>query len=260
MNIGLALSGGGIRGAAHIGAIKALEEHNITITHIAGTSAGAVVGALYAYGYTWEEMLVFFNKIELFSIKTYALNKPGFIDPEKYYSFFKGYFPEDNFNTLKRELSITTTNILEGKLEVFTTGELIKPILASSAFPGVFSPMHINNKLYVDGGVLNNFPVELLTEKCDKIIGVYVNHFGTIKAHDLKHFHNIIERAINVRIAKDDIKKFADCDLVIAPKILNQYGLFDKKNSDAIFKIGYDSMSDAITNMRLKIKKELGVM
>ncbi|WP_313791554.1 patatin-like phospholipase family protein [Lacinutrix neustonica] len=246
-----------MRGAAHIGAIKALEEHNITITNISGTSAGAVVGALYAYGYSWEEMLVFFKKIQLFNIKNYALNKPGFIDSEKYHSFFKSYFPEDNFNALKKKLVITTTNILEGQSEIFESGELIKPILASAAFPGVFSPIHLNNKMYVDGGVLNNFPVDLLVETCDKIIGIYVNHFDILKVNHFKHFHNIIDRAMNIRIVRDDMRKFSDCDLVIAPAALSQYGLFDKKNTDVIFKIGYDSMIHVLETIDSKSKKEL---
>jgi NTE family protein len=80
MKIGLVLSGGGMRGVAHIGAIKALEEKGIFPTYIAGTSAGAVVGALYAYGYKWEDMLTFFKGIQIFDIKKYAINKPGFLD------------------------------------------------------------------------------------------------------------------------------------------------------------------------------------
>ena len=138
INIGLVLSGGGMRGAAHIGAIKALEEHNIYPTCIAGTSAGAVIGGLYAHGYNCDEMLHFFKTIQLLDYKKYAINKPGFIDSGKYYKFFKKKFPEDSFSVLKKKLFITTTNITDGVLQVFSDGELIKPILASSAFPGLF--------------------------------------------------------------------------------------------------------------------------
>ena len=91
MNIGLALSGGGMRGVAHLGVIKALEERQITSTHIAGSSAGAVVGALYAYGYDWKEILDFFKSVQLLNITKYALGKPGIIDAEKFYPEFKNY-------------------------------------------------------------------------------------------------------------------------------------------------------------------------
>lgn len=246
MSLGLVLSGGGIRGAAHIGAIKALEEHALHPTHIAGTSAGAIVGALYAYGHSCEAILKFFKDINVLDITKYALNKPGFIDAEKFYSDFKNYLKNDDFKVLKKELLITATNILNGNLEVFDTGELIKPVLASAAIPGIFPPVKIKNSYYVDGGTLNNFPVELLKYKCDKIIGVYVNSFETISIKDLKHSHNVVERAFKLKSVKEDQEKFADCDLVIAPKELGKYGTFDKKHLNQVFKLGYDATIKAL--------------
>ena len=241
MSLGLILSGGGMRGAAHIGAIKALEEHGVFPTHIAGTSAGAIVGALYAYGYSWEEMLSFFKKVNVLDIMKYALNKPGFIDAEKFYPDFKAYLKNDDFSFLKKKLSITATNILDGKLEIFDKGELIKPVLASAAFPGVFAPVKINDSYYVDGGSLNNFPVDLLKIKCDKIIGVYVNGFDAVTINDLKHSHNVVERAFKLKSVIEDKEKFSDCDLLIDPKELSKYGTFDKKHLNTIFEIGYNA-------------------
>ena len=101
MNTGLVLSGGGVRGMAHIGAIKALEEHGVKPNYIAGTSAGAIVGALYAGGYGWETIFDFFKSIDLFSINKYALNKPGFVDTEKFYDRFTPFFPQDDFDIPK---------------------------------------------------------------------------------------------------------------------------------------------------------------
>ena len=255
MNLGLVLSGGGMRGAAHIGAIKALEEHNLYPTHIAGTSAVAIVGALYAYGYKWEDILKFFKSVQILDIKKYALNKPGFIDAEKFYPEFKNYIINDDFSFLKKDLSITATNILNGNLEIFDKGELIRPILASAAMPGIFAPVKINDSYYIDGGTLNNFPVELLKTTCDKIIGVYVNGFDTIKINNLKHSHNVIERAFKLKSVKDDQEKFNDCDLVISPKELNNYGTFDRKHLDDIFKIGYDAtIKELVHNNNFLIK------
>ena len=255
MNLGLVLSGGGMRGAAHIGAIKALEEHNLYPTHIAGTSAGAIVGALYAYGYKWEDILKFFKSVQILDIKKYALNKPGFIDAEKFYPEFKNYIINDDFSFLKKDLSMTATNILNGNLEIFDKGELIRPILASAAMPGIFAPVKINDSYYIDGGTLNNFPVELLKTTCDKIIGVYVNGFDTIKINNLKHSHNVIERAFKLKSVKDDQEKFNDCDLVISPKELNNYGTFDRKHLDDIFKIGYDAtIKELVHNNNFLIK------
>ena len=161
---------------------------------------------------------------------------------------------DDDFSFLKKKLNITATNILNGNLEVFDKGELIKPILASAAIPGIFTPVKIKDSYYVDGGALNNFPVELLKPTCDKIIGVYVNGFDTIKINDLKHSYHVLERAFKLKSVKDDQKKFIDCDLVISPEEINNYGIFDKKYLEDIFKIGYDATKKALVNDRFLIK------
>lgn len=246
-SIGLVLSGGGMRAVAQIGAIKALEEHHIIPTHIAGVSGGSVVGALYAYGYDWTKILDFFKNIKVLDLSKYAINKPGILDAEKFYSDFKSYLKNDDFSYLKKPLSIIATNILNGKVEVFTKGELIKPILASSAIPGIFAPVKINNSYYVDGGLLNNFPVEILSETCDKIIGVYVNGFKPITISELKNSYNVIERSFKLRSIKEDEIKFNKCDIIIAPKELRKFGTFDKKNIDAIFNLGYISTNEALS-------------
>jgi len=247
MNIGLALSGGGFRGVAHVGVIKALEEAEISPTHISGTSAGAIVGALYAYGYNWKDILKFHESIQIFDIKKYALGKPGFIDAEKFYSKFNDYLKEDNFNALKKALTITATDLLNGKLKMFSEGELIKPLLASAAFPGVFAPLKIKDSYYIDGGALNNFPVETLTSSCDIVIGSYVNGYDAVTINDLKYAYNVVERAFKLKSVKDDYAKFDTCDLVISPKELSKYGTFSTNYLNEIFKIGYDATKKALT-------------
>ncbi len=239
MNIGLVLSGGGARGAAHIGVIKALEEYGISPTHIAGTSAGAIVGALYAAGVSWSEILNFFKTISIFQTNRYALRKPGFINSENFYDDLKAYFPKDNFDVLKKTLFITAVNVIDGTLKIFSKGQLIKPIIASASFPGVFTPTEINGSFYIDGGTLNNFPVEPLKKDCDKIIGVYVNPLKKISIKDLKHSYTVVERAFKIKSASESMLKFLDCDLVIYPEDLINFGTFGMNNIDAIFDLGY---------------------
>lgn len=246
MNTGLVLSGGGVRGAAHIGVIKALEEHDIYPTHIAGTSAGAVVGALYAGGCTWQEILDFFKTVELFTLKKYARKQPGFVDTVKFYDKLKTYLPADSFEALKKPLYVTATNLLDGTLKVFFRGQLIKPLLASAAVPGVFAPVQINDGYYVDGGMLNIFPVDLIQLYCDQIVGVYVNPFEKVQIEDLKHSYNIMERAYHIKMANESQSKFEDCDLLIRPKNMRNFGMFSMKNVDTIFQLGYESAKEAL--------------
>ncbi|NND79952.1 MAG: patatin-like phospholipase family protein [Maribacter sp.] len=248
MNIGLALSGGGVRGIAHIGAIKALEEHGIFPTHIAGTSAGAIVGALYANGNTWKEILDFFKRVEIFRINKFARNKPGLIDTEKLYDSFMELLVKDDFSALQKPLFITATNILDGTLKIFNEGELIRPILASAAFPGIFTPVKIKDEYYIDGGTLNNFPVDLIKPHCDQIIGIYVNPFGKVKIEDMKYSYNVLERAYKIRTANEFISKFPECDMVICPKGLNNFSTFSMKDMDTVFDIGYNAAKEEIKN------------
>lgn len=239
-----------MRGVAHIGAIKALEEQGIFPTHISGTSAGAIVGALYAGGVGWEEMLIFFKEIPIFHTQKYAYGKPGFIDTEKFYGDFKKYFPEDNFNALQKPLFVTATDVIKGKLKIFHKGELIRRVLASATLPGVFSPINIDGSFYIDGGVINNFPVESLIKCCDKIIGSYVNPLKNIKIEDLKHSYNVVERAYKIKSAMDSLSKFSDCDIVISPQELSAFNTFDMKAIDDIFNIGYSSTVKALKKYR----------
>ncbi|WP_034259496.1 patatin-like phospholipase family protein [Aequorivita capsosiphonis] len=238
-NVGLVLSGGGARGAAHIGALKAFEEYGISPTHVSGTSIGAIVGALYAGGVHWSEIFSFFKETSIFHAKRFAFNKPGFIDTEKFYADLQVFFPRDNFDVLEKPLFITATNVISGNLKIFSKGQLIKPIIASASFPGVFTPTEINGSYYIDGGILNNFPVEPLKKHCDKIIGVFINSLKKVSIDDLKHSYSVADRALKIGAAAESKLKFPKCDLVIAPKDLGSYGIFGMSNADTIFELGY---------------------
>jgi len=255
MTTGLVLSGGGSRGIAHIGAIKALEEYDFEITHLAGTSAGAVVGALYASGRGWEEILDFFKSVDLFSFSNYAWDKPGFVDTEKFYEHFASMLKEDSFEALSLPLYVTATDILEGSLKIFSTGELIRPVLASAAFPGIFAPVGIGESYYVDGGVINNFPVELLAPHCEEVIGVFVGPIEKVKIEDLKHSFNILERAFRIRNACDSAAKLSQCQIAICPQGLQAFRTFSLKEVDKIFRIGYRTAIRALKEAGGRVRK-----
>lgn len=252
MSIGLALSGGGMKGIAHIGAIKALEENNIHPTHISGSSMGAMVGAFYAAGYPPEEIVAFFKAVPLFYPTRYAFGKPGIIDPANFYQDFKKYFPEDNFKALHKKLFVTAVDMLTGNLKVFEEGELIRPFLASSAFPGLCSPVAINGGLYADGGILDNFPIVPLNQ-CDQTIGVYVSPINDIKAESLKYGVDVLERAIRINFSNASAQKFSQCDLLVYPP-LSKFGMFDKNHIDEIFNIGYETTINKLKDVEKQLQ------
>jgi NTE family protein len=236
---GLVLSGGGVRGMAHIGVIRALEENGIYPEYIAGASIGAIVGAFYAAGSTCDEILEFFLNTSMFSVNKYAIRKPGLLDTEKFYKIFKKHFEEDRFEALKKRLFISTTDIVEGKNKIFNTGELIYPMLASAAFPVVLSPIEIDGVLYADGGITNNFPVEPLIPHCSHIIGSYTNPLSKIKPNELSSSMSVMDRAFKIGMTSMSARKFQHCHLVISPEKLNSYGTFSMNHIQELHEIGY---------------------
>ncbi|TPN87458.1 patatin-like phospholipase family protein [Aquimarina algicola] len=245
-NVGLVLSGGGFKGVAHIGAIQAINEAKIPVNFVSGTSAGAIVGSLYAKGYTPEEIKDFFKKTSLFNFNRFTRKKAGFLDSEKFYDDLKKMFPNNSFEALQRQLFITATNLVEGIKTVFNKGELIKPLLASAAFPGVFTPVLINENLYADGGILDNFPITPLQEHCDFIIGVDVSPITKPKISDFKHSYNVMQRAYYLRAMPNSQAKFTLCNIVIQPQELVNFGIFSNSNLDKIYELGYNEAKKQI--------------
>lgn len=245
-NVGLVLSGGGVRGIAHLGVIKALEEHNIRVKLISGASAGAIVGSFYAAGHSWEHILEFFKTTPLFSWQNYTYSKPGILDTDKFQKAFAAYLPDDDFQGLECKLFISTTDICTGKNQIFSEGKLIRKVLASAAFPIVLSPIQIDGVFYADGGITNNFPIEPLRQEADFIIGSYVNPLPKIEAQELTSSMDVMERAFKIGMATLSEKKFSECDVLVAPLELTDIGTFSLNRMDEVFEIGYTAACEAL--------------
>ena len=168
------------------------------------------------------------------------------MDSEKYIGFFKEYFSEDTFESLKIPLTVTATNLLNGKLDYFNSGQLIKPLIASCALPPVFSPIEVNGNLYSDGGVLNNFPIEPLKDTCSKILGSFVNPIEEIDKSEISSSMELMYRVYHIGLDASNIKKFSECDYVFSPKNIDQVGVLDARGIDKAYKIGYESAQKEI--------------
>jgi len=244
--LGIVLSGGGVRGMAHIGLLKALHDNGIQPECISGASAGALVGALYANGCNADDILHFFKNTPLFAFSYYSARKPGLLDSERYRRFFEQYFPEDNFAALEKQLFVSATDIVRGRPDIFSEGELINPLLASAALPPIFTPVEINGRLYADGGIMNNFPIEPLLPNCDIIIGSFVNPIKKVKKRHFTNTMKVFQRAYELRFLATSQLKFQQCDFLFAPQSLYKFGTLDTRYIDEIFNIGYQS---ALTKM-----------
>lgn len=238
--IGLVLSGGGVRAAAHVGVIRALLENGIEPECVSGSSAGALVGAMYASGYDYLDMLEFFlSNRSLFHWWAISGKKPGFFDISKYQKLMQEWFPDDRFEALEKPLHVAVTDVLQARFEILSSGPLVRALLASSAFPVVFTPVEMNGCWYVDGGVMNNFPIEPLKESCPIILGSYVSSISPIEKSELKNSLKLLQRVNELGIYAASHDKFERCRYVFHPSSLFKYNLFDTKYAEEIYEIGY---------------------
>ncbi len=239
-SIGLVLSGGGVRGMGHIGMLKALKEYGIEATMVSGSSAGALVGAMYAGDSSIEEMLAFFKETPLFKYNFFTINKPGLVDTDRYFEIFNKYIPFDTFESLHKQLYVSATNLQKGTEEVFYKGDLIIPLLASAALPPVFSPVEINNNLFADGGIMNNFPSEPLQGKVDIIIGSNVSVIKAVAKNEIKSSFQLASRTTSLMIYAINRQKIRNCDIIFEPMEIENIGVFEKSGIEKAFNIGYD--------------------
>lgn len=248
--IGLVLSGGGARGFFHMGIIKALQELNIEVEEIAGTSVGAIVGVIYAANpkIDFEKMANKLDFLEIFKIlalvKTKDINK-------NIEEFFKKYVAVENFSDLKIKCRFNATDINQRKEIVFENGKIFPALIGSISIPGVFKPLKYEEKFLVDGGVSNNIPITLI-DKPKKILVSDIT--GPIKKIDEKTLATdvlyssiaLMQQKISQEKAKNIKKKIIYLNLDDDKTFILD---FRKKNYQYLIDMGYESV--------MKIKNEL---
>jgi len=237
--IGLTLSGGGMRGIAHIAVLKALEEYGLKPHIISGTSAGSIIAAFYSFGKTPDEMMKIVKETTFFSRSYLKLSRNGIFSSKFILKLFNDHFPEDNFKILKIPVFIAATEMTHGIVDFFSEGELFGPLLASSSVPFVLPPVRIGEKVYVDGGVLDNLPIEPILDKCDFLIGSHVNSISYDPLENLSLMKEF-DRILHLAIAKSVYSKAKSCDIFLDPPKMTKFSLFNKKFLDDMFSEVYD--------------------
>jgi NTE family protein len=237
MNIGIALSGGGARGIAHLGVIQALQEEGITFQAISGTSAGAIAGAFIAQGYSPKQVFDIIASTGILKSVRPAWSFSGLLTLDGFKEVLIKRIPHQTFEGLAIPLTVAATDILQGSITYFSAGNLITPIIASSCIPALFNPVEFENSMYIDGGILDNLPVRPLVGHCDFIIGVHTNPIG--KKVDLKNMREITERSLLLAINMNSGISKSLCNLVIEPPELANYTTLDINKAKEIFEVGY---------------------
>lgn len=254
MTIGLALSGGGTRGIAHLGVYKAFLESGIKVDQISGVSAGAIAGAFISSGVHPDELLEILLKTRLFKYFRPGISSTGLFKLELLEVLFKKYLKEESFEDLKIPLTVSALNIKTGRIDYFNKGKLIPAILASSSMPMIFNPIEINGKKYIDGGLVENMPVTPLTGNCDFIIGIHTNPIN--EDYGKLSVRRYIERIFLITINNNAQQSLKEVDFVIEPEGLKKIRWSDYSRAKEIFEMGYESGLKTLSHLKDKLAEK----
>lgn len=257
--IGLALSGGGARGLAHIGVLRALLENGVVPNRLVGVSAGAIVGTLYAAGLSPDEMMKAVYATNPLRLIKVGLPTTGLTTLEYLEDKIKEFVPENDFSALKYPLHVGITNLNSGIQELRSEGELARVIAASCSLPLMFKPVVIDGDHFVDGGVINNMPVAPLLNDADFIIGSNLMPYGSLPPADTGTVINIVWRCFDLSVMANSQSEASLCDVVLETAMLNTYTIFSVNRLREMHDVGYN---DTIRRMpeilkALTLKREL---
>jgi len=236
--IGIAFSGGGIKCLCHVGVLKAMEEEGVKPDLISGVSAGAVIGALYADGYTPDSILSIFQNVKYSDFFRLEVPDGGLLTLTGFKEFLDTVLHAKTFEELKIPLRIVVTDLDRGKSVVFDKGPLIDALVATCSVPILFSPYNIDGINYVDGGVLQNLPASAIRADSKYLIGVSV---GPLDANAYqKSITDIALRSYKFIFRSNANYDKSLCDMVIEPSGISQYNGGDVNRSKEIFNMGYN--------------------
>ena len=260
--LGVALGGGFARGIAHVGALKVLEEEGIPIDYVAGTSVGAIIGAAYCSGMTASELADLARTLRLADFARLTLSRYGFYNNDRMVRFFARVLKRHTFEEMRIPLAIAATEFRTGEPVVFTKGPIVDPIRASCAYPGMFLPVEIDGRSYIDGMLAYAVPSTPLRQMgAERVIAIYLSaHWNNIKPP--RHVFEVIGQCFSIAQARlaDSWKK--DADLVIEPDVNGfAYDCFER--TPELIAAGEAAMRAALPQVRtmlnLAIPKSVAV-
>lgn len=244
---GISLSGGGARGIVHIGVLEALHKYGIRPEIISGASAGALVGVFYAAGMEPLQILELVKANKMVKMFKWQMPSNGLIDIKKVVSLLEMNIEKDDFSSLKKPFYCSVVNLNSGHSEIKHEGKLFQWVLASASIPIIFEPQVIDGNSYVDGGLLNNLPVDCIRNQCRILIGVHVNHNGA--QENISGIKAVAERTFRLAMSQNVRESLTKCDFVIDPPETRKFNTFDFKKADELFRIGFEETEKRILQM-----------
>lgn len=246
--IGLALGGGAAKGVAHIGVLKALEDANIEVDYIAGTSVGAMIAALYAFKVDVETIGSLARRLTMSKVTSFKLNKTGFFSTESLRELMLEYVGDVAIEDATIPLSIVATDINSGEEIILTSGSVVDAVCASAAIPGIYIPVEINGRTLVDGGLVQNVPIEALqTAGAGVTIASHLNSVSHYQ--EISHVLDVMRNAFEIAVSQHTQDQLKEADLLISMD-LSDFSLRDNtERYDELFNIGHQAATVQLTKL-----------
>lgn len=235
---GFVLGGGGARGFAHLGAIKALAEKGIEPDIISGVSAGAVAGAFIAAGKTPDETHELMKSLSMRDLTNFQMPKTGLFNLDRLGALLQTHLGKIDIKELPLPLIVSATDILNARAVHFTEGDLSDIVQASASIPVLFSPVRIGELYYVDGGVFSNIPLQPIKDRCEHTIVINISPMDRIET--LGNIANIAARTFQLSVNASNRSIEGQCSLYLTPPQLASFPIFDTQRADELFNIGYE--------------------
>lgn len=236
--ISLALSGGGARGIAHLGVLAALDELEVPVRALSGASSGGIVGAFYAAGLAPREILRLLQATSIPRLTRLAFSRHGLLGFEAVERLLARHLGVvQNFEDLRLPLTLVATDLGAGESVYFSQGPLLPPLLASAAVPILYRPVAYQGRQLVDGGLLNNLPVEPLLGLGCPVVGVHCNPLN--REAPLPTLGRVIERTLQIALSANVASRKTQCALLLEPPPLRPYRPLDFRKAAELFEIGY---------------------
>src|SRR5215467_10812843 len=271
--IGVALEGGGAMGLAHIGVLKWFEEHHIPVDYVAGTSMGGLVGGFYATGMTPEEIQVLIEGLDwrkilgdrtpyedlsyrrkedqraypnslIFGLRN-GLSAPAGLIPGHQIGLLIDrvtlpYYGLASFDDMPVPFRCVATDIVSGKPHVFQDGPLAVALRSTMSIPGAFSPVREGKAVYVDGGLLDNLPTDVVRQMGAEIVIAVHLEPGPVEAHNIQSVFSVLNQSVSTMLQENELHSLAQADAIVAVP-LREYNTVDYAKRDAIMQRGYEA-------------------
>jgi len=239
MKITLSLSGGGLRGAAHVGAIKFLEEQGVEVTAVAGSSAGAIVGLFLAYGLKSDDMLDFLNSLQKKELFVWASGEIGIFKMDKLEKKIKEYVKVNYYQELQIPFYTCVTDLATGESHYIHKGNPIDYTIASSTITPLFRAKKIGEHSYIDGGFSDNLPVKPLQQYYEKCLAININ---PLRGEKLDSFKSLTIRSILIMIRSNSMPSKKMADAFFEVKGVANMHLFDFSEVEMAYEAGYNEL------------------